>query len=103
MIERVAFLVAGHEFSGTADQNVLKDADSVSFFENNIAEFLQLKVKKFGKAKVSAKFEWMYNRMTSEAARRIAAPWYRRAMHRLASTRNGDIKAVRDGMTLNKQ
>lgn len=83
MIERVAFLVAGHEFSGTSDQNVLKDADSVSFFENNVSEFLQLKIEKFGKAKVGAKFEWMYRRITSEMARRIAAPWYRQAMERL--------------------
>lgn len=83
MIERVKFLVAGHEFSGTNDQNVLKDADSVSFFENNIEVFLDLKVKLFGKEKVRDKIEWMYSRITSETARRIAAPWYHRAMMQL--------------------
>ena len=82
-IERVQFLVAGHEYSGTSDQNVLKDADSVSFFENNIEEFLQLKVKKFGKQKVREKFKWMYSRITSEPAKSIAAAWFRAAMEQL--------------------
>lgn len=82
-IERVKFLVAGHELSGTRDQNLLKDADSVSFFENNLEEFLQLKAKKFSKEKVRAKLKWMYSRMSSEAAKRIAAPWYRQAMEQL--------------------
>jgi hypothetical protein len=83
MIEQVKFLVAGHEFSGTREQNILKDADSVSYFESNIEEFLQLKVKTFGKEKVRAKFNWMYNRITSETARRIVEPWYRRALAQL--------------------
>lgn len=82
-IEAVKFFVAGHEFSGSDDQNLLKDADSVSFFENNVEEFLSLKVKKFGRQKVRAKFIWMFSRITSEAAKRIAAPWYQRALAQL--------------------
>jgi hypothetical protein len=80
IIERVKFLVAGHEFSGTNDQNLIKDADSVSFFENNVEEFLRLKVKKFGKEKVRAKFEWMFERISSSHARQIAEPMYKRAI-----------------------
>ncbi len=83
IIERVKFLVAGHEFSGSDDQNVLKDADSVSFFENNVGEFLRLKAKKFGKDKVREKFHWMFSRITLEAAKQIAEPWYRRAVEQL--------------------
>lgn len=91
MIERVKFLVAGHEFSGTNDQNMLKDADSVSYFENNVERFLQLRVKRFGKEKVRAKFKWMYSRITSEKAKRIAEPWYQRA---LAQLEKGDIQSA---------
>lgn len=83
MIERIKWLVAGHEFSGTDDQNLIKDADSVSFFENNIEQFLHLKAKKFGKQKVRAKFEWMFERISSEHARQIAEPMYKRAIARL--------------------
>jgi hypothetical protein len=83
IIEKIKFLVAGHEFAGTCEQNVLKDADSVSFFENNVEEFLQIKAKKFGKEKVRAKLKWMYNRITSEKAKRTAAPWYELAMKQL--------------------
>lgn len=90
IIERVKFLVAGHEFSGTNEQNVLKDADSVSFFENNVERFLQLKAKNFGKEKVRAKLEWMYNRITSETDGRIVEPWYQGALERLD---NGDTKS----------
>ena len=82
-IEQVKLLVAGHEFAGTEAQNVLKDADSVSFFENNVGKFVQLNAKKFGKKKVRAKFEWMYGRITSETAKQIVAPWYHRALEQL--------------------
>jgi len=80
IIERVKFLVAGHEFSGTNDQNLIKDADSVSFFENNVEEFLHRKVKNFGKEKVRAKFEWMFERISSNHARQIVEPMYKRAI-----------------------
>lgn len=82
-IEQVTFLVAGHEFAGTKEQNVLKDADSVSFFENNVEKFVHRNAKKFGQEKVRAKFEWMYSRITSQMAKRIAAPWYHRALEQL--------------------
>jgi hypothetical protein len=83
MIERVKMLVEGHEFAGTDDQNALKDADSLSYFENNVNKFLQRKSKEIGKEKVKAKFDWMFDRITSKKARQIAAPWYQQALLRL--------------------
>jgi hypothetical protein len=83
MIDRVKLLVSKHEIGGTDDQNLLKDADSLSFFENNIDHFLDKKVNEAGKAKVLDKFDWMYNRITSEVAKKIARPWYDEAIRKL--------------------
>ena len=51
IIDRVKMLVSKHEEGGNADQNLLKDADSISFFENNVPIFLNL-AKKIGREKV---------------------------------------------------
>jgi len=40
LIERVKMLILKHETGGNDDQNLLKDADSVSFFENNVEYFV---------------------------------------------------------------
>ena len=83
IIERVAMLVSRHEEGGNDDQNILKDADSLSFFENNIPLFLTEVVGKVGKERVREKFDWMYNRITSEKAKQIALPWYKEAIAKL--------------------
>ncbi len=83
IIERVKMLVSRHEEGGNDDQNTLKDADSLSFFENNIPLFLTEVVGKVGKERVREKFDWMYNRITSEKAKQIALPWYKEAIAKL--------------------
>jgi len=79
-IERVKMLVSRHEEGGNDDQNLLKDADSVSFFEINIPLFLEKKTLEIGKEKVKDKFDWMFNRITSEKAKQIAQPMYEKAI-----------------------
>jgi len=79
-IERVKKLVSRHEEGGDDDQNLLKDADSVSFFETNVSLFLGEKVKEDGKDKVKQKFDWMFDRITSEKAKQIAQPFYDKAI-----------------------
>jgi len=79
-IERVKKLVSRHEEGGDDDQNLLKDADSVSFFETNVPLFLDKKSLEIGKEKVKEKFDWMYNRITSEKAKQIAQPMYEKAI-----------------------
>ena len=76
-------LVSKHEEGGNDDQNLLKDADSVSFFETNISLFLTKHVQDVGKEKVREKFDWMYKRITSEKAKQIARPWYEEAIKNL--------------------
>jgi len=83
ILERVKMLVSRHEEGGNDDQNLLKDADSVSFFETNISLFLTKHVQDVGKEKVREKFDWMYNRITSEKAKQIARPWYEEAIKNL--------------------
>ena len=82
-IERVKMLVSKHEVGGNDDQNLLKDADSVSFFENNVDHFVNKKVGETSKEKVKDKFDWMINRITSEKAKQIARPWYEEAIKKL--------------------
>lgn len=80
IIGRVKMLVSRHEEGGNDDQNLLKDADSVSFFETNISLFLTKDVQDVGKGKVKEKFDWMFNRITSEKAKQIAQPFYNKAI-----------------------
>lgn len=82
LIERVKYLISKHETGGDDDQNILKDADSVSFFENNADSFVKM-AEEIGKDKIKDKFDWMFNRITSEKAKEIAKPWYDEALQKL--------------------
>jgi len=79
LIERVRMLVSRHEEGGNKYQNLLKDADSISFFENNLDIFFR-KAKEEGKDKIKQKFDWMYNRITSEKAKKIVKKQYQKAI-----------------------
>ena len=61
----------------------MKDADSISYFENQIDHFITKQAKEIGFDKVKAKFDWMYERITSEKAREIARPMYEAAIKKL--------------------
>ncbi|MBN2015949.1 DUF4202 family protein [Candidatus Dojkabacteria bacterium] len=83
LIERVKMLISKHEVGGNDDQNLLKDADSISFFETNAEHFLTKYLPVVGADKVKEKFEWMYSRITSEQAKKIARPMYKKVMDKL--------------------
>ncbi|MBW2993145.1 DUF4202 domain-containing protein [Candidatus Woesearchaeota archaeon] len=85
LINKVKMLISRHEEGGNKEQNLLKDADSISFFENNVSFFLTEKVPEVGKAKVKEKFDWMFSRITSRKAKKIAKPWYEKALRDLES------------------
>jgi hypothetical protein len=82
-IDRVWMLIAKHEVGGNDDQNFLKDADSISFFENQVSHFITEKVKESGIDKVKKKFDWMFNRITNDKAKEIAKPMYEKAIELL--------------------
>lgn len=75
MIDTVKHLISAHEVGGDDEQNLLKDVDSLSFVENNAAIFIP-RLKKLGYDRIKEKFDWMYNRITSPDAKRIAKPFY---------------------------
>ena len=83
IIERVIMLVSKHEIGGNEDQNLLKDADSISFFETNVDYFVSKTVSEIGKEKVKDKFDWTFNRITSDKAKQFARQLYEGAIKKL--------------------
>lgn len=86
MVERVKALIMRHEEGGDDDQNALKDADSISHFEVAVPFFLENIVDEVGTERVREKFDWMYDRITSSQAKRIAKPLYEKAISGLKRT-----------------
>ncbi len=80
IIDKVKMLVSRHEEGGNDEQNLLKDADSISFFENNIERFLTRKETGTKKNQIREKFDWMFNRITSKEAKQLAEDWYKKAI-----------------------
>jgi hypothetical protein len=83
LAERVKMLISKHEVGGNDDQNLLKDADSISYFENQVNHFISTKAKEVGKEKVQQKFQWMFNRITSKQAKEIVKPMFEEAIKKL--------------------
>ena len=65
-INKVKHLINKHEIGGDTEQNALMDADSVSYFETNAEMFVNEKAPKEGYEKIKEKFDWMFNRISSE-------------------------------------
>lgn len=84
LVEKCGSLIARHEEGGSYEQNILKDADSISFFENNVGAILK-NVPKVGKESVRGKLSWMFNRITSERAKEICKEWYGESISKLNS------------------
>ena len=82
-IERVHALILHHEEGGNNDQNLLKDADSLSFFETSVDHFLQVWVPVAGKEKVREKFDWTFERITLPKAKHAGKPLYESALKKL--------------------
>ena len=84
LIDRVTHMVAHHEFGGDPDSDLIKDADSLSFFENNAERFIAGKfMSSFGKQKVKEKLKWMYERISDPKAKEIARPYYEKFSSKL--------------------
>jgi CDP-L-myo-inositol myo-inositolphosphotransferase len=67
VVERVHYLVANHEFGkdNDFDLTILKDADSLSFFEINLPYYLHRE----GEEETYFRMQWGYNRMSERAKR----------------------------------
>ncbi len=62
-INRVKSLVKKHETGGDSNSDVLKNADSISFFEHNIYFYLE----EYGSDKLAHKIGYMFKRSSKEA------------------------------------
>jgi len=83
LINKVKMLVSKHEIGGSEEQNILKDADSISFFENNVDYFIEKLSVEIGRKEVRDKFDWMFERITSNKAKEIARLWYEDGIRKL--------------------
>ena len=81
---KVKTLIEKHEISGTDDQNLLKDADSLSYFETSAYHHINaIKTKGFLKEDVKNKFDWMFDRISSAEAKKLSQPLYEKAINSL--------------------
>jgi hypothetical protein len=88
LIERVKMLVSRHERGGNDDQNLLKDADSIGFFEIYVTgKLMQEMVEHIGKDEAKKKIDFMYNRISADKVRKIVKKWYDKAIADLGSFR----------------
>lgn len=78
IIKRVKYLVKNHEIGGDEDANILRDADSLSYFEDNFDAYF----KYYGKEKTKHKIDYMYNRI-SEKRKKLCKKLYNKALKKL--------------------
>lgn len=86
MANQVYHLISKHEVGGDRKQNILMDADSLSFLECNVDLFIK-KVPTRGEQQVKEKFDWMYERISSKKAKSLAKPMYEVAISKLKKAR----------------
>jgi len=90
LAEEVRTLVSHHEIGGTEKQNTLMEADSISYLENNAPrnlEWLGIVPAK----EIRTKYNWMYERIKSPEAKKIAKPLYENAVQ-LLEQQTGKIR-----------
>jgi hypothetical protein len=83
LISEVSNLISHHEEGGWKEANTLRDADSISFLEINISFFISRIPKELSKEEVRDKFDYMFNRIGSKKAKKLAKPFYEKALIRL--------------------
>jgi hypothetical protein len=76
MIKTVAHLVGRHEYGGDEEQDLLRDADSVSYIETKGERMVTETVKEKGYDAVRDKLDWMINRIGSEERKDYARENY---------------------------
>lgn len=88
LIDKVAKLIIYHEEGGWKEANYLRDADSISFLEINVPLFISRIPKYLSKKEVREKFDYMFRRIGNKEARKIAKPFYKKALVSLSELKN---------------
>lgn len=83
-IQRVKHLISSHEYGGDEDQNILSDADRLTYFENVAIRHAKT-YKDRGKTKedMISKLDFEFKKIHSDKAKEIATPWYQEALDEL--------------------
>jgi len=82
-IKRVEHMVRYHEVGGSPESDLIKDADSISYLEVNAPKHVEKFGRMFGKEKTKTKFDFMFNRISSEKAKKVAEPMYKKVVEML--------------------
>ena len=83
VIRKIRRLITYHEIGGDKETDLIKDADSLSFLEINAPLFISWVPQKASVKEIKEKFDYMFNRISSEKARKLAEPFYKKALKRL--------------------
>ena len=96
IIERVKYLVANHETGGDEDQNILCDADVLSFFEDKALRRMK-KWKEQGKTKeeMHKNMDYYFSRIITPKAKEIAQKWYDEAKEEIENNMKL-LKTIKD-------
>lgn len=83
-IQKVKHLISSHEYGGDNDQNILSDADRLTYFENVAVRHART-YKDRGKTKeeMKNKLDFEFNKIHSVKAREITQKWYDEALAEL--------------------
>lgn len=76
--KRVQELISRHEVGGDAEQNLLMDADSLSWLEVSAPKHIAKRT--FSKEELEKKVAFMYDRISSKEAKDIAGKFYEEAI-----------------------
>lgn len=76
LVNKVIHLISEHETGGDEEQNNIMNADTISFFETTAQMFIEKRVPLEGYKKIKEKFDWMFNRITTNEAKELAKPFY---------------------------
>ena len=87
-IEKVKRLVLTHEVGGDDEQNIIKDADSLSFFRGDLKDFISRHSANGSSTEhLLGKLDWMYTRVTADRVKVKAKPMYEEALKILEQTK----------------
>ena len=84
LIDKVRSLISKHEVGGSPEADVLRDADSMSFFADNLEDFFEGKFANQSRGDVAEKVRWMFERVDSPVAKAFCKPYFDQAMDRLS-------------------
>ncbi len=66
-VQKVHYLISNHEIGGNTEADTVRDADSLSFFENNLPVYYERR----GKEATQTKIRFMYSRASEKAKKLV--------------------------------